>query len=162
MGRRRSGHRSGGYQPLVGAFHEARPYTTLPGILVLVQRSADFSFPSDHAVMAGGAAAGLWLCTRSLAAVATAAALLMALARVYMAAHYPHDVAAGLLFGALVALLGWWVLRRPLTVAATRLEGTSCGRWYRLGMARRCRPRRRKPPFPTGGGDRCQNPEGDH
>jgi membrane-associated phospholipid phosphatase len=101
-------------QPFVGAFHEARPYTTLPGILVLAQRSADFSFPSDHAVMAGAAAAGLWLCTRSLAAVATAAALLMGLARVYIGAHYPHDVAAGLLFGALVALLDWWVLRRPL------------------------------------------------
>jgi membrane-associated phospholipid phosphatase len=112
-------------QPLVGIFHEARPYTTLPGILVLAQRSADFSFPSDHAVMAGAAAAGLWLCSRWLAAVATAAAVLMALARVYIGAHYPHDVAVGLLFGALVALLGWWLLSRPLTIAAIRLAGTA-------------------------------------
>jgi membrane-associated phospholipid phosphatase len=112
-------------QPFVGIFHEARPYTTLPGILVLAQPSADFSFPSDHAVMAGAAAAGLWLCSRGLAAVATAAAVLMALARVYIGAHYPHDVAVGLLFGALVALVGWWVLRRPLTAAATHLAGTA-------------------------------------
>src|SRR4051795_11462190 len=48
-------------QPLVSAFAEARPYTTHPGLLVLAHRSADFSFPSDHAVMAGAAAAALWL-----------------------------------------------------------------------------------------------------
>lgn len=112
-------------QPLVGAVHEARPYTALPGILVLAQRSSDFSFPSDHAVMAGAAATGLWLASRRLAIVATVAALLMAGDRVYIAAHYPHDVAAGLLFGALVALVGWWLLRRPLTAAVTRLAGTS-------------------------------------
>ncbi len=112
-------------QPLVGSFHEARPYATLPGILVLVQRSPDFSFPSDHAVMAGAAAASLWLCNRWLAGAATAAAILLALARVYIGAHYPHDVAVGLLFGALVALVGWWLLRRPLTAAVTRLAGTA-------------------------------------
>jgi membrane-associated phospholipid phosphatase len=39
----------------------------------------------------------------------------MAFARVYIAAHYPWDVAAGLVFGALVALVGWLLLRRLLT-----------------------------------------------
>jgi undecaprenyl-diphosphatase len=112
-------------QPLVGAVHEARPYTALPGILVLAQRSADFSFPSDHAAMAGAAATGLWLACRRLAVVAAVAALLMAADRVYIAAHYPHDVAAGLLFGALAALVGWWLLRRPLTAGVIRLAGTS-------------------------------------
>jgi membrane-associated phospholipid phosphatase len=103
-------------QPLVSAFAEARPYTTHPGLLVLATRSSDFSFPSDHAVMAGAAAAGLWLVSRTLGALATVAALVMAFARVYIAAHYPWDVAAGLLFGALVALAGWVLLRGLLTV----------------------------------------------
>jgi membrane-associated phospholipid phosphatase len=82
---------------------------------VLATRSSDASFPSDHAVMAGAAAAGLWLASRALGALATAAALVMAFSRVYIAAHYPWDVAAGLAFGALVALLGWLLLRTPLT-----------------------------------------------
>ena len=102
-------------QPLVAAFAEARPYTTHPGLLVLAHRSSDFSFPSDHAVMAGAAAAALWLVSRALGALATVAALAMAFARVYIAAHYPWDVAAGLVFGALVALVGWLLLRRLLT-----------------------------------------------
>ena len=87
-------------QPLVSGVAEARPYTTHPGLLVLSSRSTDFSFPSDHAVMAGAAAAGLWLVSRALGAIATVAALAMAFARVYIAAHYPWDVAAGLVFGA--------------------------------------------------------------
>ena len=102
-------------QPLVSSFAEARPYTTHPGLLVLATHSSDSSFPSDHAVMAGAAAAALWLVSRVLGALATVAALGMAFARVYIAAHYPWDVAAGLFFGALVALLGWLLLRGLLT-----------------------------------------------
>jgi membrane-associated phospholipid phosphatase len=103
-------------QPLVAVFAEARPYTTHPGLLVLATPSSDFSFPSDHAVMAGAAAAALWLVSRVLGALATVAALVMAFARVYIAAHYPWDVAAGLVVGALVALVGWMLLRGLLTV----------------------------------------------
>jgi membrane-associated phospholipid phosphatase len=111
-------------QPLVRAFHEARPYTDHRDILVLAHRSADFSFPSDHAVMAGAAAAGLWLVSRRLGAIATVAALALAASRVYIAAHYPHDVVAGLLVGAAIALLGWFVVRRPLTALVERLAAT--------------------------------------
>ncbi|SDG49801.1 phosphatase PAP2 family protein [Klenkia brasiliensis] len=109
-------------QPLVGLVAEARPYTSHPGVLVLATRSSDYSFPSDHAVMAGAAAAGLWLASRRLGWVALGAALLMAFARVYIAAHYPWDVAAGLLVGAVVTVVGWALLRRLLTTLTQRLR----------------------------------------
>jgi membrane-associated phospholipid phosphatase len=109
-------------QPLVAAFHEARPYATHHGLLVLATHSSDPSFPSDHAVMAGAAAAGLWLASRALGAIAAAAAVLMAFSRVYIAAHYPWDVVAGLAFGVLVALLGWVLLRRPLIAVTAWLR----------------------------------------
>jgi membrane-associated phospholipid phosphatase len=112
-------------QPLVRHFHEARPYTDHPHLLVLAHRSSDYSFPSDHAVMAGAVAAGLWLVDRRLGAVAGIAALLMAFARVYIAAHYPHDVLAGLVIGAAISLLGWLILARVLTGLVTWLSHTA-------------------------------------
>lgn len=108
-------------QPIVNAVHEARPYTAVPGLLVLADRSTDFSFPSDHATMAGAVAAGLFLTRRRLLAwIATVAAVLIAFARVYIAAHYPQDVAAGLVLGAVVVLIGW-VLMRTVLVALVGL-----------------------------------------
>ena len=67
---------------------EARPYAVLPHILVLAHCSTDPSFPSDHAVLAGAVAAGLWLVNRRLGNVAVLAAAAMAFARVYIGAHY--------------------------------------------------------------------------
>lgn len=111
-------------QPLVNGFREARPYADHRHILVLATRSTDFSFPSDHAVMAGAVAAGLWLVDRRLGVAAGVAAALMAFARVYIAAHYPHDVVVGLAVGAAVILLGWAVLAGPLTWLVTQLTRT--------------------------------------
>jgi membrane-associated phospholipid phosphatase len=102
-------------QPVGHLFAEARPYATHQHLLVLATHTSDFSFPSDHAVMAGASAAGLLLFSRRLGLTAAAAALLLAFARVYIAAHYPWDVAGGLALGAAVTLLGWLLLHRPLT-----------------------------------------------
>jgi len=102
-------------QPIGRAFHEARPYDTHPQLLVLSGRTTDFSFPSDHTVMAGAVAGALLLVSRRLGLAAVAAALLMAFARVYIAAHYPWDVVAGLMLGGAVALAGWLLLAVPLT-----------------------------------------------
>lgn len=102
-------------QPVASLVAERRPYAAQPGVLVLVDRSTDWSFPSDHSVMAGAAAVGLLLVSRRLGAVAAVAALLMAAVRVYVGAHYPDDVVAGLALGAIVAGVGWLVVARPLT-----------------------------------------------
>jgi membrane-associated phospholipid phosphatase len=102
-------------QPIVHAVREARPFTGHPAVLVLVARSADASFPSDHSVMAGAAAAGLLLVSRRIGLVALVAAVVMAFARVYVGVHYPGDVLAGLVVGAAVAILGWVLVRVPLT-----------------------------------------------
>lgn len=111
-------------QPLGQLVHEARPYTTYPHVFLLAHRSSDFSFPSDHAVMAGAVATGLLIAWRRLGVLAVPAALLMAFARVYIAAHYPWDVLAGLLVGAAVVALGWLLLRTPLTAVTDALRRT--------------------------------------
>lgn len=111
-------------QPLGELVDRHRPYAVLPDILVLADRTADPSFPSDHAVVAGAVTAGLWLVSRRLGLVTAAAALLMAFARVYIAAHYPLDVLAGLAFGAAVALGGWLLARPALMALLDRVERT--------------------------------------
>lgn len=99
-------------QPIAAAVGETRPCQALHDIVVL-HCNTDSGLPSDHAVMAGAVTAGLWLVSRRLGVLAAAAAALMAFARVYVGAHYPQDVLAGLLLGATIALAGY-VVARPL------------------------------------------------
>ncbi|MEU3403002.1 phosphatase PAP2 family protein [Streptomyces sp. NPDC006670] len=94
-------------------FREQRPCQTLHTLtLEACPPLGDWSFPSNHAAIAAAAATALWLTDRRLAALAVPAALLMACSRVWVGAHYPHDVVLGLAVGAVIA----W----PLTRAACR------------------------------------------
>jgi undecaprenyl-diphosphatase len=111
-------------QPIVHAVDRARPYAHLHDVHLLGAPSADPSFPSDHATLAGAAIAGLFLVDRRLGWAATAAGLLLCVDRVYIGAHYPSDVLAGLSLGAAVAVIGWLVLRRPLVAVVTWLAAT--------------------------------------
>lgn len=65
----------------------------------------DWSFPSNHSVIAVGAAATLTLIWRTLAWVVFPLAAVMAFSRVFVGVHYPHDVLAGALIGLALAPL---------------------------------------------------------
>ena len=103
---------------------EARPYAVHPDALVLIGRTSDPSFPSDHACLTGAIAAALFLVDRRLGWTATVVALLMAATRVYVGAHWPLDVVAGLALGAAVAIAVVLLLRRPVTRLVERLRST--------------------------------------
>jgi len=111
-------------QPLIHAVDRTRPFLALPNVHVLGSPSTDASFPSDHGTLAGAALAGLFLVDKRLGWTATAVGLVLAAGRVYVGAHYPGDVVAGLAFGAAVSLAGWFVLRRPLVAMVTWLAAT--------------------------------------
>ncbi|WP_055523729.1 phosphatase PAP2 family protein [Streptomyces graminilatus] len=84
----------------------------------------DWSFPSNHAAIAAAAAVALMFVSRRLGSFAAVAAGAMAVSRVWVGAHYPHDVLAGVVVGALTALLAMSVLRGWTRAAALRLQAT--------------------------------------
>ncbi|MES4886867.1 phosphatase PAP2 family protein [Streptomyces sp. NPDC096012] len=84
----------------------------------------DWSFPSNHAAIAAAAAVALLFVSRRLGAVAAVAAVAMAASRVWVGAHYPHDVVAGIVVGALTVPLVMPALRRPAEALAPRLTAT--------------------------------------
>ncbi|MGW4473457.1 phosphatase PAP2 family protein [Nonomuraea sp. NPDC004354] len=65
----------------------------------------DWSFPSNHSVLAAASAGALVLVWRRLAWLVLPLAAVMAFSRVFVGVHYPHDVAVGFLFGVLMAPL---------------------------------------------------------
>ncbi|WSL13260.1 phosphatase PAP2 family protein [Streptomyces sp. NBC_01288] len=113
---------------LKSAVRESRPCRSLHVVtLEACPAPGDWSFPSNHATIAAAAAVALFFVSRRLGAVAAVAALAMAASRVWVGVHYPHDVVAGVVVGALLALGAMTLLRRrpqSLTrrITATRLR----------------------------------------
>lgn len=85
---------------------------------------ADYSFPSDHTTFAVAIAVGIWLINRRLGIIAAVLALIEGFSRVYLGQHYPHDVLAGIVLSTLVLLIGWVIVRNPLTRLVAILEAT--------------------------------------
>jgi undecaprenyl-diphosphatase len=106
---------------------QERPCRAVAGAaasLVACPPHGDWSFPSNHATIAGGSAAALALVRRALLWLTAPLALLMAFSRVFVGVHYPHDVLAGLALGALVAVAAVRLGAGPMTRLSGALRGS--------------------------------------
>jgi membrane-associated phospholipid phosphatase len=91
-------------QPIAHSVDRLRPYLAHPAHAnLLISRSHDPSFPSDHATGAVALAFGIWLYDRTLGIVLLVIAAVLAFSRVYVGTHYPGDVIAGALISMAVA-----------------------------------------------------------
>lgn len=87
-------------------FFRARPFVAWAEALPLIEvMPTSKSFPSDHATVAFAIACSVWLRRPRLGAALLAAAVLVALGRVYAGVHFPSDVLAGAVVGCLWARL---------------------------------------------------------
>lgn len=114
---------------------EERPCRAVAGAaapLIPCPPTGDWSFPSNHAALAGAAAVALALAVRRLALLTVPLALLMAFSRVFVGVHYPHDVAMGLLLGGSLAALAVLALTGPIStmIAAVRASGVRPAVWF--------------------------------
>ncbi|MFE2470563.1 phosphatase PAP2 family protein [Streptomyces mirabilis] len=108
-------------------FEEQRPCRALPHdfLIEACPPADDYAFPSNHTTVVFAVAAALFLVNRRLGVVASLAAVLMAASRVYVGAHYPHDVAVGALVGTCVAFVAVLTARRFGAPAVERLRGST-------------------------------------
>lgn len=110
-------------QPISHAVQRMRPYLAHQGHAhLLIARSPDFSFPSDHAVGAFALGFGIWLYDRALGGTLLILAAILALSRVVVGTHYPCDVLAGAVIGVAVpgVLFAIPATRRRLERVASR------------------------------------------
>jgi undecaprenyl-diphosphatase len=113
-------------QPLGHLIDRARPYVTHPAQThLLIARSHDPSFPSDHATGAFALAFGIWLYDRTAGTVLLVLAAIMGFARVYVGTHYPGDVIAGALIGVGVATVLHLLPTRRALESGARYAGVA-------------------------------------
>jgi undecaprenyl-diphosphatase len=91
--------------------HDPRPFVQNPHITPLFGHSRDDGFPSDHSLAAGLIATLVFLRHRLVGLLLAVAAVLIAWARVAAHVHHLQDVLAGLLLGALAAVVSYFVVR---------------------------------------------------
>ncbi|MFH0806467.1 MAG: phosphatase PAP2 family protein [Candidatus Brennerbacteria bacterium] len=93
-----------------------RPFVAL-GFEPLVEQSMTYAFPSGHAAIFFALALAVWFIDRKWGYWFGGLALINGLARVIAGVHWPTDIVAGAVVGALSVLAVYWILKKvPRTV----------------------------------------------
>ena len=85
---------------LKNAVARIRPYEVVEGLILLIEKQRDYSFPSGH-TCASFAAAMVYMkmMPKKYGVPFVILAALIALSRLYVGVHYPTDVIGGLIVG---------------------------------------------------------------
>jgi undecaprenyl-diphosphatase len=82
-------------------YSRQRPYDTLSGVRLIVNKEFDGSYPSGHTFIVAAGVIIAWLSMkRTWAVLLTVEAGFVAYSRIYIGVHYPSDIIGGVLLGA--------------------------------------------------------------
>lgn len=103
---------------------EQRPCLSMPHAFIVATCPApsDYAFPSGHTTVAAATVAAVYLLNRRLSLIAAVFALFEGFTRIYVGAHYPHDVLGSVLLALPIAYLTSLILRRVATPLVTQLS----------------------------------------
>jgi undecaprenyl-diphosphatase len=119
-----------GIGQLVGhALPRPRPYL-VHSVKLLISRSVDTSFPSDHATLGFAVAVMVWQYNRKVGAVLLILAVVLAFCRVYVGVHYPSDVLGGAVLGTVTSLVIAALSRQARARSALDHSFRFLSRWH--------------------------------
>lgn len=108
---------------VIGHFvNETRPMFALANVNVLLPHANDSSFPSDHTLLCFGAAFGFYLLSRKLGVVLTIFGVLVGLAKIYAAQHYPSDILLTIVVVLVIFVLYCVFVLKPVSRLYTAVE----------------------------------------
>ncbi|MGC4807931.1 phosphatase PAP2 family protein [Micromonospora sp. DT233] len=113
----------GGSELLKTVVDQDRPCRVPTELVIIAEQCppvGDWSFPSNHSTIAGALAVAVLLLSPRLAWFAIPVGALSAFSRTFVGVHYPHDVIAGFLLGALVVAVVAPLLARPVAQVLRR------------------------------------------
>ncbi len=85
-----------------------RPYEVIDGLILIIEKQSDYSFPSGHTCASFAAAGVYWrMMPKKYGVPLLILAVLIAFSRLYVGVHYPSDVLGGLLIGLFAAWAAW-------------------------------------------------------
>ncbi len=95
------------------AVARTRPYEVIDGLINLVEKQHDFSFPSGHSAHAFAVGVViLIMMPKKFGVPIFIISILMAYSRLYIGVHYPSDVIAGALIGTIIAFLSIFIVNK--------------------------------------------------